>query len=472
MFKNRRQSGAIAFQSASHFQGNCTMNRWYLRLMLVCLFMYPSMLAAAETAPLSMSEAVHLADKQNPKISAAISGVSAAEHKITQAISGYLPQVNFTETYGHTTNPMWAFGTRLNQKIITQQDFDPDRLNHPNAIDNFNSAVSVEWPVYHGGQIQIGLEQAKWNKSAQELFLSRTRQEVTAQTATAYTDALMTQRQLDVIQKALETAQKHLTMIQTRYQSGLVVKSDVLRTEVHIADLEQKQIQAQSHIAIAMAVLNATMGEAGGNQWQLTTSLEKGPSIATPLKDWIDLAESNRPDMRNMAIQEQLAEADVKKAKGAHLPQVNLMGNYEVNSQDFRNSGDNYTIGAMMRINIYSGDRLSAQTQEAEAMHSKVQAMRSELASGIEVQTRQAFLEAQSAWNRIQVSETAVAQANENLKIVRDRYENGLLTLVSLLDAEVASQYAETNRYKALHDYTVARIQLLLAAGALDTDFK
>lgn len=448
------------------------MNRWYLWLMIVYFLLYPSTIPAADVSSLSLSEAIKLADKQNPKITAAFSGVSAADHRITQARSGFLPQVNFTETYGHTTNPMWAFGTRLNQKIITQQDFNPDKLNHPDAIDNFNSAVSVEWPVYHGGQIQIGLDQAKWNKEAQELFLARTRQSVIAQTATTYTDLLMAQQQRDVIQKSLETAQKHLAMIQSRYQNGLTVKSDLLRTEVHIADLEQHRIEADSHIAIAMASLSAAMGAPGDSRWQLTTALEKGEPLVGSVEDWIGTAESNRPDMRNMVIQEQMAEADVRKARAAHLPQVNLMGTYELNSEDFRNSGDNYTIGAVMRINIYSGDRLSAKTAESEAMLSQVQAMRSELTSGIDVQTRQAFLEAQSAWNRIRVSEAAVSQAHENLKIVRDRYENGLLTLVSLLDAEVAFQYAQTNRCKALHDYTVARIQLLLAAGTLNTDFK
>jgi outer membrane protein TolC len=70
------------------------------------------------------------------------------------------------------------------------------------------------------------------------------------------------------------------------------------------------------------------------------------------------------------------------------------------------------------------------------------------------------------------VAETAVSQSEEGLRIVRDRYENGLLTLVSLLDAEVSLQSALTNRYRTLHDYLAARIQLSLASGTLDTNFQ
>ena len=146
-------------------------------LFFACLCFFPLNLSAADTplpAPtsLTISDAIQLADKQNPRIKAAFSQVTAADHRITQAESGFLPQVFFTETYNHTNNPMWAFGNRLNQEIITQSDFDPARLNHPDPISNFNSALSMEWSVYQGGQTRIGVNQAKLDREAQDLFLN------------------------------------------------------------------------------------------------------------------------------------------------------------------------------------------------------------------------------------------------------------------------------------------------------------
>jgi outer membrane protein TolC len=91
---------------------------------------------------------------------------------------------------------------------------------------------------------------------------------------------------------------------------------------------------------------------------------------------------------------------------------------------------------------------------------------------GIQVQTREAFLTALSSWERIPVAHTAVDQAEEGLRIVKNRYKNGLITMVSLLDAEEARQQAHTNYFKALHDYKVARIELALASGTIDTDFQ
>jgi outer membrane protein len=441
-------------------------------LFFASLCFFPSKLPAADMPSLTISDAMQLADKQNPRIKAALSQVSAADHRITQAESGFLPQVFFTETFSHTNNPLWAFGNRLNQETVTQADFDPARLNHPDPLNNFNSALSVEWPVYQGGQTRIGVNQAKLDRQAQDLFLTRTRQEVIALAATAYTGLVLAYHHLDVIHKSLETASLHLEMIRKRYENGLAVKSDLLRTQVHIAELDQDRIQAESRISMAMAALNAAMGVPGDSNWRLATGLVKGEPVPGPIDEWIGLSQSRRPDMQYLLLQEKIAEDEIQKSRAAHLPNINLIGSYELNSQDFRNSGDSYTVGAMLRVNLYSGDRISAKTRESEAMLSRIQAMRNDTAAGIEVQTRQAFLQAQSAWNRISVAEAAVSQSEEGLRIVRDRYENGLLTLVSLLDAEVALQSAHNNRYRSLHDYLAARIQLSLATGTLNTNYE
>jgi outer membrane protein TolC len=70
------------------------------------------------------------------------------------------------------------------------------------------------------------------------------------------------------------------------------------------------------------------------------------------------------------------------------------------------------------------------------------------------------------------VAARAADQAEEGLRIVANRYQNGLLPIISLLDAQVAYQHARTQHYKALHDYAVARIELALSAGAIDKDVK
>ena len=125
-----------------------------------------------------------------------------------------------------------------------------------------------------------------------------------------------------------------------------------------------------------------------------------------------------------------------------------------------------------MRVNIFSGNRISEETKAAKYLLSRIQEMQKSIELGIKVQVREAFLKAKSSRKRIEVAKTAVDQAEEGLRIVKNRYDNGLLTIVGLLDAELARQQAHTNYFKALHDYKVARVELELAAGTIDTDFQ
>ena len=91
---------------------------------------------------------------------------------------------------------------------------------------------------------------------------------------------------------------------------------------------------------------------------------------------------------------------------------------------------------------------------------------------GIRVQTKQAFLLAQSNWKQIQVTQTTIEHAQEGLRIISNRYKNGLLTIVSLMDADVSLHRAQTRHFQSLHDYRVAKINLELAAGTIDTNFQ
>jgi outer membrane protein TolC len=261
-------------------------------------------------------------------------------------------------------------------------------------------------------------------------------------------------------------------MVRSRFKSGLVVKSDLLRAEVRIAELEQERFQAQSQVKVARAALNAAMGVEIDRSFRLVTALERGAEAPGSLEAWISRSLENRPDLQQMQFQEMMAEEEVKKAKAAHLPGLYLSGSYEINSEDFSETANNYTLGAVMRFNLFSGFGLQSKVDEAIANLCQTKAMARQLELGIGVETRQAFFMAQSAYQRIGVAQAAVAQAEEGLRIVRNRYESGLFTIVNLLDAEVALQQARTNHFHSLHDFEVATARLNLAAGIIDEDFQ
>jgi outer membrane protein len=431
-----------------------------------------TVLAADTGQTLTLNEAVAAALKHNPQIAAAQYEEASSTHKVIAARSGLLPQVYASETYNHTNSPLWAFGTKLNQGVIQSSDFNPDRLNDPDAVDNFATALSMSWNLYDGGRTRLGWDQARQGEKIATFALQRSEQQVVAQAAEAYVGLLLAVEDHTVVVQALETAQAHLKLVQDRFRAGLAVKSDVLRAQVRIADLAQQRLMAESQIQVAQAVLHAAMGQPDQGRIEPATPIDRCIPTEGTLDQWIQQALDRRVELKQVRLQADIAGKEISRARAGHLPTLALQGNYEVDSEDFSDSHDNYTVGAVVRMNLYSGSRISAQTAAAKADLSKVKARRKALELGVRVETQRAFYHTQSTWKSISVARQAVDQAEEGLRIVANRYGSGLLTIVDLLDAQTALQQARMHHFKALHDYWVARIELALAAGTIDRNFE
>ncbi len=453
----------------------------YFSKILICaglffLLCYSGSARAQPTAPysgfLSFSEAIQIALTHNPLINEVQAQVDISNERIVQARSGFMPRIDAAGVYNRTTNPAQTFATKLNQAMIAQDDFNLDRLNNPDPIDNYAGRLTAIWPLYDSGQTWYGVRQAELGQRQTSLEMIRMRQHVIAQTVVAYVGLLMARENLAIVQQTLRTAGAHQKMVESRYKGGFVVKSDLLRTQVHIADLEQQQLQAASQVEIARAELNAAMGVAIDSRFELISQLQSKQGIAEPMERWIEIAIDQRADLKQMAFQQSAAEEEIKKSQAAYLPSLNLEGNYEVNTEHFDESADNYSVGAVVTFNIFSGNLTSAKVREAKASLRQVQAVRRKLKQRVLVETRQAYLQADNAWRRIQVARAAVTQAEEALRIVKNRYKNGLFTIVDLLNSELTLQQAHTNHLRAVNDYKVANANLMLAAGTLDENFQ
>jgi outer membrane protein len=423
--------------------------------------------ASGEAIPISRSKALSLAISQHPQLKVFQSRQDMATERITQARSGFLPRISFSERFSRTNTPMWAFGTKLNQETIAQRDFDPARLNNPDDIDNFAGSLSLQWSIYDSGRTWYGSQQAIEAAAAADLDLERTRQQVVAATTIAYDSVLLSRSHLQVIDQSISLAEAHLRLVTERFQAGFVVKSDLLRAQVRLLDLKQKRYAAESRVSVAGAALNAAMGEPVARHYFPTDDLVMTNCQSHEMADWIAMALSHRPELRQLEKQEIIARKEIDKQKAAHLPSLSLFGNYDINSERLDDGADSYTVGAMVEVALFSGFRDVSRTREAHAALNEVGARRRDLVAGIEVEARQAFFETCSARERIGVAESAVSLAEENRRIVSDRYKNGLLTIVELLDAETALQEACTNRYQALYDYRASFVRLQLAAGVI-----
>jgi outer membrane protein len=416
---------------------------------------------------LSLAQAVDIALRENPFLSVAQSQVEMAEQRVVQGRAGFLPRMNVSEGFQRSNNPTQVFSSKLNQENFTAQDFAIDRLNQPNAINDFATNVTATWSLYDGGQTWHGWQQAKLGQEAAEQALERTRQLMVARATTAYAGVLLAGENLTVVAAALAVARAHLVEAETRYGCGLAVKSDLLQAQVRLADLEQQRLSAESQVEVARSALNAAMGVPDSVRFKLSDALEAGEKVEGALESWLAQARDQRLELKELGLQEAMAQEEIGKARAGHLPSLDLIGNYQIHTEDFDGSADNFSVGAMVSLNLFSGLAPSAREAEARAARRQVQARRRQMESQIFLEVRQAYAQTISAFQRVAVAQGAVSQAEEALRIVANRYSGGLFTIVDLLTAETALQQARSSHARALHDAIVGKTQLRLAAGVL-----
>lgn len=426
--------------------------------------------AYTHPSALSLQQAVQIALGENPVLAAAKSQVEIAEQRVIQGRSGFLPRLNVSEGLQRTNNPTQVFSNKLNQENFTESDFAINRLNQPNAINDFATNFTASWPIYDGGRSWHGWQQAKIGKDASAYALERSRQQVIARTTAAYAGVLLAIENLAVVEAALKTAGANLSIASNRYGSGMAVKSDLLQAQVRQSDLEQQKLMAESQIEVGRSILNAAMGVPDQLRFELTDRLETPLSLDGTIESWLSISQDRRLDLKELNAREAMAKEEIEKAKAAYLPSLDLIGNYQIHTEDFDGSADNYSVGAVVSLNIFSGLETSAKVSEAQAAFRQVQALRRQMHSQVALEVRQTYVQAASAFQRISVARQMVVQAEESLRIVANRYATGLLTIVDMLTAETTLQQARTTFAQTLHDYSVGKTNLRLAAGVLDPE--
>ena len=192
---------------------------------------------------------------------------------------------------------------------------------------------------------------------------------------------------------------------------------------------------------------------------------------AEPLEQLEARALDRRPDLRGLAVQQSIQQDNVNIAKAAFGPTVNAIGNWEADNPRFGGGGGNdWMFGLEVRLDLFDGGARMAQLQRERALKQKVDALRESAASGVRLEVRKAYFDYDAARRQVEIARTAVAQADESLRIGHDRYDAGLNTITDLLRMEEADVRAQTDYWQAVYRVQSSYANLELATGTLSAD--
>jgi outer membrane protein TolC len=442
----------------------------HLHVLALLLAVAPLAATAADPpAPLlTLDEAVEIATRGNHLIGAADADVAAAEATVQESRSGRQPRLDLLETFSRTTNPVFVFGNKLNQGTFTPSDLDFDTLNNPDAINNVNTMLRVRYAIYSGGKVSGAVEASGYAREAAEAGRERTRQEVVRQVVETYTGAVLASAHLEVAREALGTASANVEMISDLREGGLVVESDLLQARVRESEVEEMVIRAESAVEVARAAVNLTLGRDLDTPFALSDRIDPVQDPDLPLEALIEEARAARPDLRAAGRQVQAAEQSVRVSRAGRRPEVGIDGMVEANAPElFDSYATNWSVFIGARIPIYDGKEAKGRVRRAEAEALKARQMHDLMRESVSLETRQAFHDLRASRKSLEHAVSAVDLARESLRMVQDRYREGLANLVELLDAETSLTRARTREVGTRREMMLNHAQLELATGRL-----
>lgn len=410
---------------------------------------------AQQPTPISKAEVLTQVNENNNalKISEQEFLEARADYQQTRAV--FLPNITASHTGIVTTNPLMAFGSKLNQGILTANDFNPDLLNNPDQVQNFATVVEVQQPLINVDGI-FKRKAARASMQAMSLKSKRTQDYLSFEVDKAYMQLQLAYKAVSVLEQAEAAAQANLQLAQNRLKQGYLQQADVLNVEVRVTEVQNQLQTAKSNVQNASNYLSFLMNDKDFVVYQPSDSLRLNRIVSKE----ISLSE-NRSDIQAMQLATTAYEAANKADKMSFLPRLNAFGSYELYDENlFQASANGYVVGAQLSWDIFKGSQRIGQYQKSKASLEKSKQEYEQYVSQSKLEVNKAQRMLTDAENKLKLSELALNQSKEALRIRTNRFKEGLEKTSDLLNAETQYAQKELEHYQTIFEFNYAQAYL------------
>jgi len=415
---------------------------------------------------LDLKDAVEKALTNNPQTRVSESRLKIANLKIQEAKTGRKPFVQFSQSVIRSNNPVFVFGSLLEQGRFGTSNFAIDSLNNPKGLTNFRSLISGQMPLFDQHQTKARVELAYAAKSQADLQAESVRQQLRFDVVRNFYGAVLGKEMLKVSDEAVRSAEANRKKTKDMVDVGMTTDADLLAAEVELANAGQQKLEAESQWTQTIAALNLLLGDKPEFQREIIGDLQEKYFPVDEQDESIRTALANRPDYLSSELAIKNSKRQTKAVKDLNLPKVDAFGNFGYSSPYIANGSTDYTVGVSLTYTLFDAGRKARNEQAAEA-ETLAESEKKVLANQISLSVVRAFQDHKTAKAKIQVLIKSIAQATEGLRIVQDRYRFGLTTFNEVIRSESALVRAKHNLLTARYEYYVSYASLLLATGTL-----
>ena len=439
-----------------------------LKSLLIIFSLFSLQMTAQEKKTLSLNEAIDLGLQNSKLLKINQAKIEEATAAAKEAVEKRLPDAKASGSYLRVN----AVNVDLKTKSNSGGGTTPP-VEQPKVSQALYGLMNVSLPIYTGGKIRYGIESSKFLEKAAMLDAESDKDEVIQNTIEAFANLFKAKTAVRLVQENLNEAQQRTKELTGMEKNGLLPRNDLLKAQLRESNMEYNLSDAENSWQLANVNMNLMLGLPTTTELILDTANLGKKEDNRVLDDFINAARINRKDIAAVDLRKKSAESGVRSAKGDLYPSLALTGGYiGLDIPDFLSIPAAMNVGVGVSYNIGSLWKNKAKVQQAEARVKQLTFTEAMMDDNIRLEVNRSYLALMTNRKKIEVSAKAVEQAEENYRIVKNKFDNSLATTTDLLDADIAQLQARLSYTLSRADAFVAYHKLLQTSGLLSAELK
>ncbi|MFH1037942.1 MAG: TolC family protein [PVC group bacterium] len=404
--------------------------------------------------PYSLDNCLDLAYAKNPIILRALQEIKAAGGRKLQALSEAIPHLSGEAGYTYLDR-IQTYETEMGDLPL-------------NLHDNYNAGVTIEQNLYKGGQILAGIKAAALYNEYAEAYFQEALIEVTYRVKENFYLIVLQEGIVRVRRDTVAHMEDYLEITRKRYDQGTTSEFDLITARVRLANSRPPLIQAENRVDILKTSLSREMGIPAGD-FNITGELSYQPFQAG-LDDLNRLGREHRPLLKEVLLQEQLQEQNLRASRSGYQPSLSVFATYQGEQpQSGLPPEDRFEFewlaGAALKWSLFDGLMTPGKVQEANARYHQAKIDTEDATRTVLLGIKQAYLDIRAAQKAFESQRETVEQAEAAYRIARIRWENGISTSLELTDAELNLSEARLMLQEALAAHWISLAKLEQTMG-------
>jgi len=417
------------------------------------------MLMAQTIKKLDLPEAIQLGISNSKNLKLSQNKIEEAVSRLAQVKDNVLPGASASFLYNHAEIPT---------NTLSIGGGDPIHL--PKRADAFIGTAAVEQLVYGGGKLKYAEASTRLLTEVARLDADKDKEEISYAVINTYYSLYKVLQSKKVVAQNLESIASQLKQSQRFFEQGLVTKNDVLRFQLQQANVSLTDMEIENNRKIINYNLDILLGLDENTQIEISDP-DNTLRATAPLNTYMDQALTNRQELKQLDLQNKVADVNIKSIHANTLPTVGIGANlYYINpSGSFIPPVNQFimpvTLGANVSWNIGNLWTNKNKLSEARIQQKNVTIQKDIFSDQVKTEINKNYQDYQLAVSKIRILETSINQAEENDKLLASKYKNNVASAIDRIDAETLLYQAKINLELAKADAGLAYYTLLKSTG-------